>query len=57
MAIGDLTAIMRTMAPNRDAFMAFFTRDVTAEVIESDAGQDHHVVAELGMPITIRESS
>jgi hypothetical protein len=51
-AIGDLAAMVQTMAPTLDAFLAFFRRDVSAEVIESDAGQDYHVVAGLGILIT-----
>jgi hypothetical protein len=47
MTIGELTAIMQTMNPSHQAFIALFTPDGTAEVFEIDAVQDHQGDAQL----------
>jgi hypothetical protein len=47
MTIGELTAIMQTMDPSHDAFVALFKLDGTAEVFEIEAVQDHHGDAQL----------
>ena len=51
MTIGELTAIMQTMEPSHDAFVALFTPDGTGEVFEIDAVQDPHGDAQLDIAV------
>jgi hypothetical protein len=47
MTIGELTAIMQTMDPSHEAFVALFNPDGTAEVFDINRVQDHHGDAQL----------
>jgi hypothetical protein len=47
MTIGELAAIMQTMDPSHDAFVALFTSDGTAELFDIEAVQDHQGDAQI----------
>jgi hypothetical protein len=47
MTIGELMAMIQTMNPSHDVYVALFNPDGTAEVFEIDAVQDLHGNAQL----------
>jgi hypothetical protein len=47
MTIGELMAMIQTMDPNHEAFVAFFTPDGTVEEFDIDAVQDDQGDAQL----------
>jgi hypothetical protein len=47
MTIGELTAIMQTMDPAKDIFVAFFKTDGTGEIFDIEAVHDNNGHAQL----------
>jgi hypothetical protein len=47
MTIHELVTVLNTMAPEKDAFVALFKTDDTAELFDIEAVHDHHSHAQL----------